>query len=57
MSQVNMPEVIHRYATPSKHDEAPIGTLCKVEIGKEVEVYAQVGKLETKWILVGSYNL
>lgn len=54
-NQPLMPELIHRHSAPTSLDEAPYGTLCKVELGKEVEIYVQIGKNETKWYFVGSY--
>lgn len=56
MEQPLMPETIHRHSAPTSLDEAPYGTLCKVDLGKEIEVYAQVGKNETRWYYLGSFT-
>jgi|WetSurMetagenome_2_1015567.scaffolds.fasta_scaffold1130509_1 hypothetical protein len=57
MEQSLMPELIHRYAQPTSLDEAPHGTLCKVHHDKEVDVYAQIGKIEVRWYLLGTFSL
>jgi len=56
-NQVNMPELIHRYARPTELDEAPHGTLCKVVSGKDVEIYIQSSKIDTAWNLISSFTI
>lgn len=57
MSAINM---IERYGVPSKHDQLPYGTSCKVinHSHDEYDLYLQVGEDEDdpKWELLETFN-
>jgi hypothetical protein len=51
-------ETIIRHSAPSKLDQAPKGTECKVENGEEYQLYVQCSSQEEdpQWQLMGTYQ-